>query len=46
VHDLAATLVLGGVPSAVFVDTRDQATLDPLDAVDLSSTHTSHPCGR
>lgn len=46
VHDLAATLVLGGVPSAVFVDTRDQATLGPLDAVDLSSTHTSHPCGR
>jgi hypothetical protein len=46
VHDLAATLVLGGVPSAVFVDTRDQATLPPFQGVDLSSTHTSHPCGR
>jgi hypothetical protein len=44
VVDLASDLVLGGVPSAVFVDTRDQSTLGPLDAVDLNSTHTSHPC--
>jgi len=41
---LASDLVLGGVPSAVFLDERDQATLGPLDAVDLSSTRTSHPC--
>jgi len=46
VVDLASDLVLGGVPSAVFLDTRDQATLGPLEAVDLSSTHSSHPCGR
>ncbi|MCU1371714.1 MAG: hypothetical protein JWO77_2908 [Ilumatobacteraceae bacterium] len=44
VVDLASDLVLGGVPSAVFVDERDPATLGPLEAPDLSSTHTSHPC--
>ena len=44
VVDLASDLVLGGVPSAVFLDERDQAALGPLEAVDLSSTHTSHPC--
>lgn len=44
VVDLASDLVLGGVPSAVFLDERDQATLGPLEAVDLSSTHSSHPC--
>lgn len=46
VVDLASDLVLGGVPSAVFLDERDQATVPPLEAVDLSSTHSSHPCGR
>jgi hypothetical protein len=44
VVDLASDLVLGGVPSAVFLDERDPATVPPLEAVDLSSTHTSHPC--
>jgi hypothetical protein len=41
---LASDLVLGGVPSAVFLDERDPATVPPLEAVDLSSTHSSHPC--
>lgn len=44
VHDLAAELVLGGVPSAVFVDDRDQADVPEFDRVDLSSTRSSHPC--
>lgn len=42
--DLASDLVLGGVPSAVFLDERDPASVPPLEGVDLSSTHTSHPC--
>ncbi|WP_421119976.1 hypothetical protein ACE2AJ_01045 [Aquihabitans daechungensis] len=44
VVDLASDLVLGGVPSAVFLDERDPGRVPPLEAVDLSSTHTSHPC--
>lgn len=44
VHDLAAELVLGGVPSAVFLDDRDQADVPEVDRVDLSSTRSSHPC--
>ncbi|HWJ60542.1 MAG TPA: hypothetical protein VNS19_01115 [Acidimicrobiales bacterium] len=44
VVDLASDLVLGGVPSAVFLDERDPASVPPLEAVDLSSTHSSHPC--
>jgi hypothetical protein len=46
VVDLASDLVLGGVPSAVFLDERDPATVPPLEAPDLSSTNSSHPCGQ
>jgi hypothetical protein len=46
VVDLASDLVLGGVPSAVFLDDRDPATVPPLEAPDLSSTNSSHPCGQ
>ena len=44
VVDLASDLVLGGVPSAVFLDDRDPASVPPLEAVDLSSPRSSHPC--
>jgi hypothetical protein len=46
VVDLASDLVLEGVPSAVFVDDRDPASVPPDEAPNFTNPNTSHPCGR
>ena len=46
VVDLASDLVLEGVPSAVFVDDRDPASVPPAEAPNFTNPNTSHPCGR